>query len=58
MRIAFEKGYHVVEGMRGGKFFPRYQDIGFHMIFDIKMDVNFTNKARFIAGGHTTDPPE
>jgi hypothetical protein len=26
-----------------------------HMIFDIKMD--FTRKARFIAGGHVTDPP-
>ena len=25
------------------------------MIFDIKMD--FTRKARFVAGGHTTDPP-
>jgi hypothetical protein len=26
-----------------------------HMIFDIKMD--FTRKARFVAGGHVTDPP-
>jgi hypothetical protein len=26
-----------------------------HMIFDIKMD--FTRKARFMAGGHVTDPP-
>jgi len=25
------------------------------MIFDIKMD--FTRKARFVAGGHDTDPP-
>ncbi len=25
-----------------------------HMIFDIKMD--FTRKARFVAGGHVTDP--
>jgi hypothetical protein len=26
-----------------------------HMIFDVKMD--FTRKARFVAGGHMTDPP-
>ncbi len=26
-----------------------------HMIFDIKLD--FTRKARFVAGGHVTDPP-
>jgi hypothetical protein len=26
-----------------------------HMIFDVKMD--FTRKARFVAGGHVTDPP-
>lgn len=26
-----------------------------HMIFDIRMD--FTRKARFVAGGHVTDPP-
>jgi hypothetical protein len=26
-----------------------------HMIFDVKMD--FTRKARFVAGGHITDPP-
>ena len=27
------------------------------MIFDIKMDGRFTRKCRFVAGGHTTDPP-
>ena len=32
-----------------------YQNIECHMIFDIKMD--FTRKARLVAGGHTTDPP-
>jgi hypothetical protein len=26
------------------------------MIFDVKMD--FTRKARFVAGGHINDPPE
>ena len=27
------------------------------MIFDINMDGWFTHKARYVAGGHTTDPP-
>jgi hypothetical protein len=32
-----------------------YKWIQCHMIFDVKMD--FTRKARFVAGGHMTDPP-
>jgi hypothetical protein len=32
-----------------------YKEIKCHMIFDVKMD--FTRKARFVAGGHMTDPP-
>ena len=32
-----------------------YQDIQYHVIFDVKMD--FTSKARFVAGSHTTDTP-
>jgi hypothetical protein len=28
-----------------------FQEIGCHIVFDIKMD--FTRKARFCAGGHT-----
>ena len=31
------------------------QEIRCHVIFDVKMD--FTRKARFVAGGHTTDAP-
>ncbi len=31
-----------------------YKWIRCHMIFDVKMD--FTRKARFVAGGHRTDP--
>ena len=27
------------------------------MIFDIKMNGRFTRKARYVANGHTTDPP-
>jgi hypothetical protein len=32
-----------------------YKWIHCHMIFDVKMD--FTHKARFVAGGHMTNPP-
>jgi hypothetical protein len=40
---------------RGQKAPIGYQRIPCHMIFDIKMD--FTKKARYVAGGHVTDPP-
>ena len=33
-----------------------YKHIDCHMIFDVKMDL--TRKARFVAGGHQTDPPK
>jgi hypothetical protein len=32
-----------------------FQEIGCHIIFDIKLD--FTRKARFVAGGHSTSTP-
>jgi hypothetical protein len=32
-----------------------FQEIGCHIVFDIKMD--FTRKAWFVAGGHTTEAP-
>jgi hypothetical protein len=35
---------------------PTYQDIFCHVIFDVKME-GFHRKARFVAGGHTTDTP-
>jgi len=34
---------------------PGHQFIKLHMIFDIKMD--FTRKARLVAGGHMTETP-
>ena len=37
---------------------PGYQEIKCHIIFDIKMGENFRRKARFVAGGHTTEVPE
>jgi hypothetical protein len=35
---------------------PTYQEIRCHTIFDVKME-DFCRKARFFAGGHTTDTP-
>jgi hypothetical protein len=35
---------------------PTYQKIRCHMIFDVKME-DFRRKARFVAGGHTTETP-
>jgi hypothetical protein len=32
-----------------------FQEIGCHVVFDVKMD--FTRKARYVAGGHTTEAP-
>ncbi len=37
---------------------PGYQEIKCHIIFDIKMGENFRRKARFVAGGHTTEVPD
>ena len=34
-----------------------HQEIGLHMIFDIKIGENFQRKARMVAGGHTTMTP-
>jgi len=35
---------------------PGYKEIPCHMVFDVKMDFTW-KKARFVAGGHVTDPP-
>jgi len=35
---------------------PTYQEIRYHFVFDVKMD--FTRKARLVAGGHMTRPPD
>jgi Reverse transcriptase (RNA-dependent DNA polymerase) len=45
----------TVEELRTGKKLPGYQEIKCHMIFDVKIDL--TRKARFVAGGHTTETP-
>ena len=36
---------------------PGYQEVGCHMIFDIKMGKNFRRKSRMVAGGHTAENP-
>ena len=41
--------------VRKGKQLVRFTEIACHMVFDVKMD--FTQKARFVAGGHLTDDP-
>ena len=33
-----------------------FQQIGCHLVFDVKME-DFRRKARFVAGGHTTEAP-
>jgi hypothetical protein len=48
---------HTPQQMREGKVpqFIGFQEIGCHIVFDIK--INFTWKARFVTGGHTTTAP-
>jgi hypothetical protein len=50
LRIAFK----ILNGKESVP--PTYQEIHCHMIFDVKME-DFRRKARFVAGGHTTDTP-
>ena len=39
------------------KLLVGFQEVKCHMIFNIKLDGPFTWKARYVAGGHTTDTP-
>jgi hypothetical protein len=52
VRPAFEVWDKSVENIPVG-----YQEVRCHLIFDVKMGENFRRKARFVAGGHTTDVP-
>ena len=45
--------FHILD--HGEEDPVEYEHINFHLIFDVKMD--FRRKARFLAGGHTTNPP-
>jgi hypothetical protein len=44
-----------IDDVRRGRALIGYTEIKCHMIFDVKMD--FTRKARFVAGGHMTEAP-
>ena len=56
VRIACERRDDIsVQDARQGRAFKGYKEITVHMVFDIKMD--FTRKARLVAGGHVTDAP-
>ena len=45
----------VHDGLACGDFVG-FQEISCHIVFDVKMDL--TRKARFVAGGHTTETPD
>jgi len=56
VKVAWESRDDLsIEDVRKGRALIGYTEIKCHMIFDIKMD--FTRKARFVAGGHMTDAP-
>jgi len=57
VRVAFQWFTEGLDGDQGPSLLQGYQEIRCHMIFDIKMDRDFTRKARFVAGGHTTEAP-
>ena len=46
-----------IDDARSGRQLIGYTEIKCHMIFDIKLDAQFTRKARYVAGGHMTAPP-
>ena len=48
--------FQVHEGTKAGLPIG-YQQIKFHMIFDVKMGENFRQKARLVGGGHMTEAP-
>lgn len=57
-QVAYEEvGDYTPEDVRTNKVpeLHGYQEIDCHIVFDVKMD--FTRKARYVAGGHTTDTP-
>ena len=53
---AFQDAQCTLEEIKARLKLVGYQKIRCHLVFDVKMD--FTRKARFVAGGHMTDPPE
>ena len=48
----------LLEHIRYSTVNPGYKEIKCHIIFDIKVDGKFIQKARFVSGVHSTDPPQ
>ena len=58
VRVAFETWEEgSLDDARRGQNLVGYQEICCHMIFDIKMNKQFTRKACYVSGSQTTDPP-
>ena len=58
VQVAYEAWKEgTLEDARRDQKLARYQEIRFHIKFDIKMDGQFTRKACYVSGGHTTEPP-
>jgi hypothetical protein len=55
VKVAWTVEDASIDDIRSGKHLIGYTEIKCHMIFDVKMD--FTRKARFVAGGHMTEAP-
>ena len=53
----FNKCEDAPELQSNTKSLSGFEEIKYHMIFDIKMDGSFTRKARYIEGGYTTETP-
>lgn len=57
VKVAWEAREDItVEDIRGGRALLGYSQIQCHMVFDVRMD--FSRKARFVAGGHLAPDPE
>jgi hypothetical protein len=58
VKVAFNRwDGGTLEEVRNGKHLVGFQEIGCHVIFDVKMDGNFTRKARLVVCGHTVVAP-
>ena len=55
MAFEFDESMTPEQVRQNKSAYVGFQEITCHMIFDVKMDL--TRKARFVAGGHLTEPP-
>ena len=57
LHIEFDKIENVtLNEMIKGEISPGHEYVNVHMIFDIKMDINFTRNETLVDDGHTTVP--